>query len=260
MGIKTHESLVTIVVNDNGLKNEKELVEFLKTKYPCIKTIVKNYNTKNTNVILSDKTEVIYGDGYIYDILCGYKFKISPLSFYQVNPIQTEILYNTAIKFATNDTNETAKTIALDLYCGIGTIGICSAKHFKKIYGIEIVKQAIDDAKENAKLNNLQNTEFYAGDVEEVLPEILEDIENKPETGSVYVKYVTEDGKVLEKESEVLVKAAIGERMEMRKLLLTGELPFMHQRIQFQRWKMQFHRQPIILRLMCNKQKMEKLF
>lgn len=182
MGIKTHESLVTIVVNDNGLKNEKELVEFLKTKYPCIKTIVKNYNTKNTNVILGDKTEVIYGDGYIYDILCGYKFKISPLSFYQVNPIQTEILYNTAIKFATNDTNETAKTIALDLYCGIGTIGICSAKHFKKIYGIEIVKQAIDDAKENAKLNNLQNTEFYAGDVEEVLPEILKDIENKPET------------------------------------------------------------------------------
>lgn len=182
MGIKTHEALVTIVVNDNGLKNENELVEFLKTKYSCIKTIVKNYNTKNTNVILGDKTEVIYGDGYIYDILCGYKFKISPLSFYQVNPIQTEILYNTAIKFATNATNETAKTIALDLYCGIGTIGICSAKHFKKIYGIEIVKQAIDDAKENAKLNNLQNTEFYAGDVEEVLPEILKDIENKPET------------------------------------------------------------------------------
>lgn len=184
MGIKTQEALLTIVINDDGLKNEKELITYLIDKHPCIKAIVKNYNTKNTNVILGNKTEVIYGDGYIYDILCGYKFKISPLSFYQVNPIQTEILYNKAIEFAIGNTTESElnKTTALDLYCGIGTIGLCSSKHFKKVYGIEIIKQAIEDAKENARINNISNAEFYAGDVEEVLPEILKNIENKPET------------------------------------------------------------------------------
>lgn len=99
IGVKTDEVLVTLVLNDNNFKKEKELVEFLIKKHKNIKSIVKNFNTKNTNVILGEKTEVIYGDGYIYDILGDYKFKISPLSFYQVNPIQTEILYNTAIKF-----------------------------------------------------------------------------------------------------------------------------------------------------------------
>lgn len=174
-GIKTGEILVTIVLNDRNFKKEKEFVQFLVSKYPNIKSIVKNYNTKNTNVILGDKNEIIFGSGYIYDILGNYKFKISPLSFYQVNPVQTEILYKTAIKYAGH--GETA----LDLYCGIGTIGIFAAQNFKKIYGIEIVKQAIEDAKENATLNNLNNTEFHAGDVEKILPEILKNITNKPE-------------------------------------------------------------------------------
>ena len=95
--------------------------------------------------------------GYIYDILGEYKFKISALSFYQVNPIQTEILYKTAIEYSRENRNE----IALDLYCGIGTIGIFASKYFKKVYGIEIVEQAIEDAKENAKLNNIKNIELY---------------------------------------------------------------------------------------------------
>lgn len=117
--------------------------------------------------------------GYIYDILGDYKFKISPLSFYQVNPVQTGILYNTAIKYiGDGDKNN----IALDLYCGIGTIGIFASKYFKKVYGIEIVEQAIEDAKYNAKINDINNIEFFAGDVEEILPKIIEKDNIKPST------------------------------------------------------------------------------
>jgi len=177
IGVKTEEILVTIVVNDNNFKKEKEFVEYLTNKNSNIKTIVKNYNTKNTNVILGNKNEIIFGSGYIYDILGDYKFKISPLSFYQVNPIQTEILYSAAIN---NVSEGLGRGQALDLYCGIGTIGIFASKKFKKVYGIEIVEQAIEDAKENAKINNVENIEFYAGDVEQVLPEILEKMEEKP--------------------------------------------------------------------------------
>lgn len=186
IGIKTNEILVTIVVNDNKFKHEKELVEYITKKYPNVKSIVKNYNSNNTNVILGRKNEIIYGNGYIYDIIGNYKFKISPLSFYQINPVQTEILYNTAMKFAEEEksSGESCKKnqIALDLYCGIGTIGIFAAKNFKKVYGIEIIEQAIEDARENARINNIENAEFYAGDVEKVLPEILKNIENNPET------------------------------------------------------------------------------
>ena len=181
IGVKTNEVLVTLVLNDNNFKKEKELVEFLTEKNKNIKSIVKNFNKKNTNVILGDKTEVIYGDGYIYDILGDYKFKISPLSFYQVNPIQTDILYNTAINnVGAGTVSARQNDIALDLYCGIGTIGIFASKYFKKVYGIEIVEQAIEDAKHNAKINNIDNTEFFAGDVEKVLPKIIERDNIKP--------------------------------------------------------------------------------
>lgn len=177
IGVKTNEIMVTIVVNDNNFKVEGEFVKYITSRYENIKTIVKNYNAKNTNVILGTTNEIIYGSGYIYDILGDYKFKISPLSFYQVNPIQTEILYNVAIQ-SVDKKNE--NKVALDLYCGIGTIGIFASRKFKKVYGIEIIEQAIDDAKENARINNVENIEFYAGDVEKVLPHILENIENKP--------------------------------------------------------------------------------
>ena len=167
IGVKTNEILVTLVLNDNNLKKEKELIKFLTEKHTNIKSIVKN---------LGNKTEVIYGDGYIYDILGDYKFKISPLSFYQVNPIQTEILYNTAIESLDNKNDD----IALDLYCGIGTIGIFASKYFKKLYGIEIVEQAIEDAKYNAKINGIENIEFFAGDVEKILPKIIQRDNIKP--------------------------------------------------------------------------------
>lgn len=126
IGIKTNEVLVIIVLNDENFKKEKEIIEFLTNKYSQIKSIVKNYNKENTNVILGKKNETIYGNGYIYDILGDYKFKISPLSFYQTNPIQTEVIYEKALEFI----DEKYNNIALDLYCGIGTIAIFARKTF----------------------------------------------------------------------------------------------------------------------------------
>ncbi len=169
IGKKTNEIMITLVTNTEKIKNEKELVEYLISKYPEIKTIAKNINNKNTNVILGNKTEIIYGDGYIYDVLENKKFKISPLSFYQVNPIQTEKLYSKAVEYA----DLTGKETVFDLYCGIGTIGIFASDNVKKIYGIETIPEAIEDAKENAKINEIENSEFFVGDVEKVLPELI---------------------------------------------------------------------------------------
>lgn len=170
IGIKTNEVMVTIVSNEEKIKCENELVEFIKEKYRNVKTIVKNINSYNTNVILGKKNVVLFGDGYIYDELLGFKFKISPMSFYQVNPIQTEILYSKAIEAA----GLTGKETVFDLYCGIGTIGICASNKIKKLYGIETVPEAIEDAKKNASLNNIKNSEFFVGDVEKALPEFID--------------------------------------------------------------------------------------
>lgn len=171
IGKKTKEVMVTLVSNTKKLHKEKELVNYITSKYSEIKTIVKNINSKNTNVILGNENEILYGNGYIYDYLEDCKFKISPMSFYQVNPIQTERLYNKAIEYAKLSGDETI----FDLYCGIGTIGIFASKNVKKLYGIETVPQAIEDAKENAKLNNIENAEFFVGDVEKALPKFIKD-------------------------------------------------------------------------------------
>ena len=170
IGIKTNEVLITIVTNNEKIKKEKELIEYITNKYSEIKTIVKNINDKNTNVILGKKNFVLFGDGYIFDYIGDFKFKISAMSFYQVNPVQTEKLYSKAIEYAELSGDETV----FDLYCGIGTIGICASKKIKKLYGIETISEAIEDAKENAKLNNLDNAEFFVGDVEKTLPEFIE--------------------------------------------------------------------------------------
>ena len=170
IGVKTNEIMCILVINSEKFDYESELIEKLINKYPNIKTIIKNVNKKNTNVILGDKNINIYGNGYITDILSEYKFKISPMSFYQTNPTQTEILYNLAIEKANLNGNETI----FDLYCGIGAIGIFVSKYVKKVYGIEIVKEAIEDAKENSKINNITNSEFIAGDVETALTELIE--------------------------------------------------------------------------------------
>lgn len=169
VGIHTNEIMCVLVINEKKFKNEEKLVKELVKKFPNIKTIVKNINMKNTNVILGQENIVLYGSGYIQDTLGDYIFKISPLSFYQINPIQTEKLYTIARDVANLSKTDTV----LDLYCGIGTIGIFVSKYVNKVYGVEIVKQAIDDAKENAKLNGIDNIEFYCGDVEDVLENLV---------------------------------------------------------------------------------------
>lgn len=177
VGIRTHEVMCILVLNGKELKKEKELVKLLIKEFPEVKTVVKNINVKNTNVILGNENEVIYGDGYIYDKLGDYTFKISPMSFYQINPVQTEVLYNTAIEMANLSKTETL----FDLYCGIGTIGIFASPYVKKVYGIEIVKQAIEDAKENASINDIRNIEFFAGDVEKIFEDVLNKNNDKPD-------------------------------------------------------------------------------
>jgi len=170
VGIQTNEMMCILVLNGKEIKNEENLVKELTNNFPNIKTIVKNINSKNTNVILGKENITIYGNGYIYDKLGDYIFKISPLSFYQINPVQTEKLYNLALQKA----ELTGKEILLDLYCGIGTIGIFMAKNAKQVYGIEIVEEAIKDAKENCKINNIQNAKYYAGDTEKLLSDLIE--------------------------------------------------------------------------------------
>ena len=135
IGLKTKEIMCIIVSNNEKIEKEDELIETIKGKFPQVKTIIKNINNKNTNVILGDKNIILYGDGYIYDKLGDFTFKISPMSFYQTNPIQTEILYNKAIEFAKLDKDD----ILCDLYCGIGTIGIFASSKVRNVDGIEMV-------------------------------------------------------------------------------------------------------------------------
>ena len=169
VGVKTNEIMCVLVINGKEIPKEKELVTEVTKKFPEVKTIVKNINTQNTNVVMGKENIVIYGNGYIKDQLGKYIFKISPHSFYQVNPIQAENLYNIGVQAANIDKND----IVFDLYCGIGTISLFMAQYAKKVYGIEIVEQAIQDAKENAKINNIENAEFIAGDVENVLDDLI---------------------------------------------------------------------------------------
>jgi len=178
-GFRTDEIMCILVLNEKEIPNEKELVDILINKFPNIKTIIKNINRKNTNVILGNESITLCGEGYITDYLDEYIFNISPMSFYQINPIQTEVMYNKAIELANID--EKTDLVALDLYCGIGTIGIFISKYFKKVYGIEIVEQAIQDAKNNAKINDIDNIEFICGDVEDVLTELIEERKITPD-------------------------------------------------------------------------------
>lgn len=177
IGKKTNEVMVTLVSNTAEIEKENELVNYITSKYKEIKTIVKNINDKNTNVILGRKNKVLFGNGYIYDYLGEFKFKISPMSFYQVNPIQTEKLYGKAVEYANLTGNETV----FDLYCGIGTIGIFASKNVKNLYGIETIPEAIEDAWQNAKENNLENAEFFVGDVEKTLPEFISERKINPD-------------------------------------------------------------------------------
>ncbi|MCI9063764.1 MAG: 23S rRNA (uracil(1939)-C(5))-methyltransferase RlmD [Clostridia bacterium] len=166
---RTNEIMVILVINGKDLPFANEIATDLQSSCHDIRTVVVNSNMKNTNVILGDKNTNIIGNGYIEDILGDFYFKISPLSFYQVNPVQAEALYNIAIEAA----EISKEDIVFDLYCGIGTISLFAAKHAKKVYGVEIVEQAIEDAKSNAEMNNIDNVEFIAGDTEKILDDLI---------------------------------------------------------------------------------------
>lgn len=168
-GFKTGELMVCQVINGSSLPHSEELVKSL-LEIPEMASISVNINREQTNVILGSKVENLYGPGYITDYIGAVKYRISPLSFYQVNPVQTEKLYGTALEYAGLTGGETV----WDLYCGIGTISLFLAQKAKKVYGVEIVPQAIDDARENARLNGMDNVEFFVGKAEEVLPEQYE--------------------------------------------------------------------------------------
>lgn len=169
IGVKTGEMMCILVINGEKIPKEKELVAEIISYFPNVKTIVKNINRKDTNVILGQKNISIYGKGYIEDKLGDYVFRISPLSFYQVNPVQAETLYQIGVEAA----KITKQDIVFDLYCGIGTISLFMSQYAKKVYGIEIVEEAVQMARENAKLNQVDNVDFIAGDVEKVLDDLI---------------------------------------------------------------------------------------
>lgn len=164
-GFVTKEIMVCLVVNGAKLPKAAELTEELMT-IPGMTSISMSINQENTNVIMGKEIRVLAGQGYITDYIGNVQYQISPLSFYQVNPVQTEKLYGYALEYAGLTGNETV----WDLYCGIGTISLFLAQKAKQVYGVEIVPQAIQDAKENAARNQFENTEFFVGKAEEVLP------------------------------------------------------------------------------------------
>ena len=164
-GFTTGELMVCLILNGTRIPNVKELVAEL-VKIPGMTSITINVNTKQTNVIMGQEMRSVWGQDYITDYIGDVKYQISPLSFFQVNPVQTRKLYERALEYAEVESGETV----WDLYCGIVTISLFLAQKAKQVYGVEIVPQAIEDAKRNAALNGFSNAEFYVGKAEEVLP------------------------------------------------------------------------------------------
>ncbi len=165
-GFKTKEIMVCLVINGDNLPHSEKLVDKL-LHIEGMTSITVSINKENTNVIMGKEIRVLWGQGYITDYIGDVKYQISPLSFYQVNPAQTETLYGLALEYAQLQGDETV----WDLYCGIGTISLFLAQKAKKVYGVEIIPQAIDDARNNAKINGIKNAEFFVGKAEEILPE-----------------------------------------------------------------------------------------
>ncbi len=159
--------MIVLVTRTEHLPHEEELVRELTETFPHVKSIVHNINDRRTNVILGRKSKVIWGEEHIYDTIGDIRFAISAHSFYQVNPPQTKVLYEKALEFANIDKDD----VVIDAYCGIGTISLFLARKAKKVYGVEVVPEAIRDAKNNAALNGIENVEFVVGEAEKVMPE-----------------------------------------------------------------------------------------
>ncbi|MGM0806729.1 MAG: 23S rRNA (uracil(1939)-C(5))-methyltransferase RlmD [Bacillota bacterium] len=166
-GKTTGDLMIVLVTNGQDLPQRKKIVEDIRKALPEIKSIVQNVNSKRTNVIFGEETRVLWGAEYIYDFIGDIKFAISARSFYQINPDQTKVLYDQALHYAELNGDETV----IDAYCGIGTISLFLAQKAKKVYGVEIVPEAIEDARRNAELNNIHNAEFAVGKSEDVIPE-----------------------------------------------------------------------------------------
>ena len=180
-GFATNEIMVVLVVGSPVFPSKNNFVKALRKKYPQITTVVLNVNDKKTSMVLGERDIVIYGKGFIRDILCGCSFRISPQSFYQVNPVQTEILYKTAIEYAGLGRKD----------CGIGTIGLVAAKRAKNVIGVELNSDAVHDARINARENKITNAHFYQGDAGEFMEKMAENGEcadvvfmDPPRTGS----------------------------------------------------------------------------
>ena len=169
-GFATGQMMVCLVLNGARLPEEEELADRLFSAVPGMTSFSVNVNRESTNVILGEKTRLIRGSERIEDQIGGLTFSISPRSFYQVNPVQTERIYAQALEYA----GLTGRETVWDLYCGIGTISLFLARKAKAVYGVEIVPEAIDDAKRNAERNGIRNAHFYVGKAEEVLPEKYE--------------------------------------------------------------------------------------
>ncbi|MBR5595956.1 MAG: 23S rRNA (uracil(1939)-C(5))-methyltransferase RlmD [Lachnospiraceae bacterium] len=169
-GFQTGQIMVVLVLGSPILPSKNNFVKALLKEHPEITTIVVNVNNRNTSMVLGDKEQVIYGKGYIEDVLCGKTFKISPKSFYQVNPVQTERLYGTAIEYA----GLTGKETILDAYCGIGTIGMIASDKAKRVIGVELNSDAVRDARTNAKINKIENIEIYNKDAGEFMVQLAE--------------------------------------------------------------------------------------
>lgn len=159
-GFSSGEIMVVLVTAVMDFPKEQKFVNALLSRHPEITTIVQNVNNKFTSLILGEESRVLYGSGYIEEDLCGFRFRISPKAFYQINPIQTEVLYNKALEFA----ELTGKEKVLDAYCGTGTIGIIASPKAAKVVGVELNSDAVKDAKVNAELNGVKNIEFFEDD------------------------------------------------------------------------------------------------
>ena len=164
-GFATGEIMVVLVTGTGVFPSKTNFVKELLKRHPEITTIVQNVNNKFTSMVLGDKETVLYGKGYIEDVLCGLTFRISPKSFYQINPIQTEILYGKAIEFA----KLSGKERVIDAYCGIGTIGMVASKNAGEVIGCELNPDAVRDAKINAKINGVENIKFICADAGEFM-------------------------------------------------------------------------------------------
>ena len=200
-GFATGQVMVVLVAASPIFKLQKPFLKQLLELHPEITTVVLNINDRFGPVVLGNRDKVLFGSGTIEDLLCGYRFRISPSSFYQINPVQTEILYGTAVDFAALTGEETV----LDAYCGIGTIGITASAGAKQVIGVELNREAVGDAIVNARLNELKNCWFTAGDAGEYMRRMAED-GMRPDVGFMDPPRAGSDQKFLSS----LLKAAPG--------------------------------------------------